>query len=53
MEWVEAVGRTVDEAVSEAMNALGETSRDAVEIRSSKTPRRVSLGLVGRMPGSR
>ena len=32
MEWVEAIAKTVDEAVDEAMRALEVTSRDAVDI---------------------
>jgi spoIIIJ-associated protein len=47
MEWVEAVGRTVDEAVSEAMSALGETSREAVEIEVVEEAKKGFLGLGG------
>lgn len=47
MEWVEAVGRTVDEAVSEAMNALGETSRDAVDIEVVEEAKKGFLGIGG------
>ncbi|MDJ0923589.1 MAG: RNA-binding cell elongation regulator Jag/EloR [Acidimicrobiia bacterium] len=47
MEWVEAVGRTVDEAVDEAMQALGETSKDAVSIEVVEEPKRGFLGIGG------
>lgn len=47
MEWVEAVGRSVDEAVEEAMSALGETSRDAVSIEVVEEPKKGFLGLGG------
>ena len=47
MEWVEAVGRTVDEAVSEALGALGETSRDAVDIEIVEEPKKGFLGIGG------
>lgn len=47
MEWVEAVGRTVDEAVSEALNALGEASRDAVDIEIVEEPKKGFLGIGG------
>jgi spoIIIJ-associated protein len=47
MEWVEAVGRTVDEAVGEALKALGETSQDAVEIEILTEPRKGFLGIGG------
>ena len=48
MEWVEAVGRTVDEAVDEALEALGETSRDAVSIEVMDEGKKGLLGLGGR-----
>jgi spoIIIJ-associated protein len=47
MEWVEAVGKTVDEAVSEALAALGETSRDAVAIEVVDEPKKGFLGMGG------
>lgn len=47
MEWVEAVGRTVDEAVAEALEALGETSRDAVDIEVLAEPKKGFLGIGG------
>lgn len=47
MEWVEAVGRTVDEAVAEAMSALGETSREAVEVEVVEEAKKGFLGLGG------
>lgn len=47
MEWVEAVGRNIDEAVEEALSALGETSRDAVEIEVVEEPKKGFLGLGG------
>jgi spoIIIJ-associated protein len=48
MEWVEAVGKTVDEAVDAAMNALGESSRDAVSIEVVEEGKKGLLGLGGR-----
>ncbi len=48
MEWVEAVGRTVDEAVDEALSALGETSREAVSIEVIDEGKKGLLGLGGR-----
>ncbi len=48
MEWVEAVGRTVDEAVDAAMSALGETSKDAVDIEVVDEGKKGLLGLGGR-----
>ena len=48
MEWVEAVGRTVDEAVDEALGALGEGSRDAVTIEVIDEGKKGVLGLGGR-----
>lgn len=47
MEWVEAVGRTVDEAVSEALSALGETSKEAVEIQVVEEAKKGFLGIGG------
>jgi spoIIIJ-associated protein len=47
MEWVEAVGKTVDEAVSEALNALGETSKDSVDIEVVEEPKKGFLGMGG------
>ncbi len=48
MEWVEAVGRTVDEAVDEALGALGEASRDAVTIEVIDEGKKGVLGIGGR-----
>lgn len=48
MEWVEAVGKTVDEAVDAALGALGETSRDAVSIEVVDEGKKGLLGLGGR-----
>ena len=48
MEWVEAVGKTVDEAVDAAMNALGESSREAVSIEVVEEGKKGILGLGGR-----
>ena len=48
MEWVEAVGKTVDEAVDAAMSALGETSKDAVSIEVVDAGKKGLLGLGGR-----
>ena len=47
MEWVEAVGKTVDDAVEEAMSALGEESRDAVSIEVVEEPKKGFLGIGG------
>jgi len=47
MEWVEAVGRTVDEAVAEAMSALGETSKDAVNVEVVEEAKKGFLGMGG------
>ncbi len=47
MEWVEAVGRTVDEAVSEAMKALGESSLEAVDVEVVEEPKKGFLGIGG------
>ncbi len=47
MEWVEAVGRTVEEAVSEAMSALGESSRDAVDVEIVEEAKKGFLGMGG------
>lgn len=48
MEWVEAVGKTVDDAVGEAMTALGETSKDAVSIEVLDEGKKGVLGIGGR-----
>jgi spoIIIJ-associated protein len=48
MEWVEAVGKTVDEAVDAAMNALGESSKEAVTIEVVDEGKKGLLGLGGR-----
>ena len=48
MEWVEAVGKTVDEAVDAAMSALGESSREAVSIEVVEEGKKGILGLGGR-----
>ena len=48
MEWVEAVGKTVDEAVGEAMTALGETAKDSVSIEVLDEGKKGLLGLGGR-----
>jgi len=48
MEWVEAVGRTVDEAVDEALGALGVASRDEVTIEVIDEGKKGLLGLGGR-----
>lgn len=47
MEWVEAVGKTVDDAVAEAMGALGETSKDAVDIEVVEEAKKGFLGIGG------
>ena len=47
MEWVEAVGKTVDEAIDEAMKALEVTSRDAVDIEVVEEPKKGFLGIGG------
>lgn len=47
MEWVEAVGKTVDDAVAEAMSALGETSKDAVDIEVVEEAKKGFLGIGG------
>ncbi len=47
MEWVEAIGRTVDEAVDEAMKALEVTSREAVDIEVVDEPKKGFLGIGG------
>lgn len=47
MEWVEAVGRTVDEAVSEAMSALGESSKEAVDVEIVEEAKKGFLGIGG------
>jgi spoIIIJ-associated protein len=47
MEWVEAIGKTVDEAVDEAMSALEVTSRDAVDIEVVEEPKKGFLGIGG------
>jgi spoIIIJ-associated protein len=48
MEWVEAVGRTVEEAVAEAMKALGEDSEDAVAVEVVEEPSKGFLGIGAR-----
>lgn len=48
MEWVEAVGKTVDEAVDAALSALGQTSRDKVDIEVIDEGKKGILGLGGR-----
>jgi len=48
MEWVEAVGRTVEEAVAEAMKALGEDSKDAVAVEVVEEPSKGFLGIGGK-----
>ncbi len=48
MEWVEAVGKTVDEAVDAAMSALGETSKEAVSIEVVDEGKKGLLGIGGR-----
>jgi spoIIIJ-associated protein len=48
MEWVEAVGKTVDDAVQEAMEALGASSREAVEIEVIEEAKKGVLGIGGR-----
>ena len=48
MEWVEAVGKTVDDAVDAAMGALGESSKDAVSIEVVDEGKKSLLGLGGR-----
>ena len=48
MEWVEAVGKSVDEAVDAALGALGETSREAVTIEIIDEGKKGLLGLGGR-----
>jgi spoIIIJ-associated protein len=47
MEWVEAIGKTVDEAVDEAMSALEVTSREAVNIEIVEQPKKGFLGIGG------
>ena len=47
MEWVEAVAKTVDEAVDEAMRALEVTSKDAVDIEIVEEPKKGFLGMGG------
>jgi spoIIIJ-associated protein len=47
MEWVEAVGKTVDEAVAEAMSALGETSKEAVDVEIVEEAKKGFLGIGG------
>ncbi len=48
MNWVEAVGKTVDEAVSEAMKALEVESRDQVDVEILEEPKAGFLGLGGK-----
>lgn len=47
MEWVEAVGKTVDEAIRAAMKDLSVESRDAVDIEVVDEPKKGFLGLGG------
>ncbi|MEA2001656.1 MAG: RNA-binding cell elongation regulator Jag/EloR [Actinomycetota bacterium] len=47
MEWVEAVGSTVDEAVAEAMSALGETAKETVDIEVIEEAKKGFLGMGG------
>jgi len=47
MEWVEAVGKTVDEAIKAAMKDLSVESRDAVDIEVVDEPKKGFLGLGG------
>jgi spoIIIJ-associated protein len=48
MNWVEAVGKTVDEAVAEAMKALEIESRDQVDVEILEEPKAGFLGLGGK-----
>lgn len=48
MEWVEAVGKTVDEAIDAAMHALGQASRDAVDVEILDEGKKGVLGIGGR-----
>ena len=48
MEWVEAVGKTVEDAVNAAMRALEQTSREAVDIEVIDEGKKSILGLGGR-----
>jgi spoIIIJ-associated protein len=47
MDWVEAVGNTVDKAVAEAMDALGETARESVDVEIIEEPKKGFLGIGG------
>ena len=48
MNWVEAVGKTVDEAVAEAMKALEIESRDQVDVEILEEPKAGFLGIGGK-----
>jgi spoIIIJ-associated protein len=48
MEWVEAVGKTVDEAIDAAMRALGQSSRDSVDVDVLDEGKKGVLGIGGR-----
>lgn len=48
MEWVEAVGKTVDEAIDAAMHALGQASRDSVDVEVLEEGKKGVLGFGGR-----
>jgi spoIIIJ-associated protein len=48
MKWVEAVGKTVDEAVAEAMKALEIESRDRVDVEILEEPKAGFLGIGGK-----
>jgi spoIIIJ-associated protein len=48
MEWVETVGRTVEEAIDEALRSLDQTSREAVDIEVLDEGKKGILGIGGR-----
>ncbi len=48
MNWVEAVGKTVDDAVAEAMKELEIESRDQVDVEILEEPKAGFLGLGGK-----